>query len=78
MRTSEIAARLRHSSPAVTRAWIRRTNLEAKGRDLETGEKTYSRAEIEQAIAAMPRGGYNTARPSAEGQHDGDDPGPTG
>lgn len=70
MRTSEIAARLRHSSTAVTRDWIRRRKLVAKARDMENGEKLYRREDVEAAIAAMPRGLYLKARPPGEGQHD--------
>lgn len=58
MLTSEITALLRHSSPAVTRDWIRAMGLEAKARDTVTGEKRYRRTEVEEAIASMPRGPY--------------------
>lgn len=56
--TSEIAALLQHSSPAVTRDWIRAMGLAAKRRDTATGEKEYLRAEVEEKIASMPRGPY--------------------
>lgn len=70
MKTSDITNRLRHSSPAVTRDWIRRSKLVAKDRDVETGEKQYARQDVEDAIAKMPRGSYTKTRPPAEGQHD--------
>lgn len=54
--TSEIAALLHHSSPAVTRDWIRYVGLEAKDRDVTTGEKRYLRADVEEKIASMSRG----------------------
>lgn len=73
MKTSEITTRLRHSSPAVTRDWIRRNKLIACGRDTTTGEKVYLRVAVEEAIAAMPRGRYRKARPPAEGHDDRQD-----
>lgn len=68
MKTSDIMARLRHTSLATTRSWIRNQKLTALGRDLDTGEKTYSRAEFERLLAAMPRGPYGRRRPSSEGR----------
>jgi hypothetical protein len=76
MRTSDITARLKHSSTAVTRDWIRRRKLVAEARDMTNGEKLYRREDVEAAIAAMPRGAYIKSRPPGEGQHDntGDQP----
>jgi len=74
MKTSEIMDRLRHTSLAATRSWIRNQRLEAKGRDLETGEKKYRRRDVERALAKMPRGPYvRRIRPSAEGPRDDHD-----
>lgn len=74
MLTSEITDRLQHSSPAVTRDWIRRRGLEVKGRDKDTGEKQYSRTEVEEKIAEMPRGPYRRGdRPDQGARRDDDD-----
>ena len=71
MLTSEITALLRHKSTAATRSWIRNHQLEAIGRDRDSGEKLYSRAMVERAIAEMPRGPYEKSRPPAgETSHD--------
>ena len=66
MLTSEITDRLEHSSPAVTRAWIRDRELEADSRDTDTGEKLYLRAKVEEKIAEMPRGPYRKRPPTEE------------
>lgn len=77
MKTSEIMARLNHSSLAVTRSWIKEQGLKAtEYRDAETGEKLYRRSTVEEKIAAMPRGprGPYRKRPPDEeppGDHDG-------
>lgn len=76
VKTSEIAARLQHASTAVTRAWIRKHGLEAKYRDIDTGEKLYPRRQVERAIAdSVIRGPYRKDRPSAEGPPHDHDPG---
>lgn len=71
--TSEITALLDHKSTAATRSWIRNHRLEAVERDTDTGEKKYSRSQVERAIADMPRGPYEKSRPTAgEPPHDHD------
>lgn len=72
MLTSEITALLKHKSPAATRSWIRNQKLEATGRDTDTGEKRYSRREVDAAIAAMPRGLREKGRPDGEPPRDHD------
>lgn len=74
MTTSEISALLDHKTTAATRSWIRNQGLKAKEIDLTTRENLYSRAEVEKAIAEMPRGPYEKTRPT-EGEpapHDHD------
>ena len=75
--TSEIAALLNHKSTAATRSWIRNQGLKAIDfRDGKTGERLYRRSDVEEKIAAMPRGPYTKTRPPTEGptdDHDGRD-----
>lgn len=56
MTTSQIQRRLGHGSAAVTRRWLSRHEIKASGRDIESGEKTYDKTDIESAIRSMPIG----------------------
>lgn len=73
VRTSEITERLRHRSPAVTRAWIsslpKTLKLEVADRDNETGEKLWHRDQVERAIEATNRRGPYRKEPRSD--HDG-------
>lgn len=58
--TSEISALLEHATPASTRNWIARHKLEVVARDKHTGEKQYSRADVDRARAQAPGRGFRT------------------
>lgn len=76
MKTSEIAALLGYSSLGSVRRWVIQYALEAQGRDLDSGEKQYRRADVLAAKARMPGKGARTdlrSQPSNEGRTNGND-----
>lgn len=58
--TSDIGALLGYANHASTRKWIFLWKLVARGRDIRTGEKQYSRSEVEEALANRPGQGART------------------
>ncbi|HEY9417921.1 MAG TPA: hypothetical protein VIQ30_24440 [Pseudonocardia sp.] len=60
--TRAIGDLLGYTNPASTRKWILRYELEAKRRDIKSGEKLYLRSEVESKIAEMPGHGWRRGR----------------
>lgn len=68
--TSAIGDLLGYTNPASTRKWILRYELQAKERDVESGEKLYLRSEVEAALNRRPGQGARTDLAPTEGPTD--------